>query len=219
MRRCLIYIAVLILSFSLSIAFSAEPIQGPRLIKQSRNLHENIVIQSLFDNFRAPRSRLKAHVFQPSRTHCNLHAFWLLSGSLDFSRISSDRPFVFHENHESGVIYTLFENFQALWFPLKSLLASHSWRGPSDPTFTKTLYSICFVTTFWISGPLSKYLSISFEFLPIDGTCFSKIMKMLCDFWANMAPRAGETLENTRSFVRVGGPKERPRETQNLATS
>ena len=39
---------------------------------------------------------------------------------------------------------------------------------------------------------------------------------MLGVFWAKVAPRAGETLENTRSFVRVGGPKERPRETQNL---
>ena len=49
-----------------------------------------------------------------------------------------------------------------------------------------------------------------FEFLPIDGTCLSKIKQMLSDFWAKVAPRAGETLENTRSFVRVGGPKEHP---------
>ena len=137
-----IYITILILSISLSIAFSADWIQGPRLITQSRDLHENIIIQTLFDNFRAPRSRLKAHVFhtsrrpnldetvviyvlfdhfraprsrlkayvfshhsptQPSRNCCDLHAFCLLDRSLDFTRISSDRPFVFHENHESDI--------------------------------------------------------------------------------------------------------------------
>ena len=34
-----------------------------------------------------------------------------------------------------------------------------------------------------------------------------------------VAPRAGETLENTRSFFRVGGPKAHPRESQNLPKS
>ena len=33
--------------------------------------------------------------------------------------------------------------------------------------------------------------------------------EMLSDFWAKVAPRAGETLEHTTSFVRVGAPKER----------
>ena len=57
------------------------------------------------------------------------------------------------------------------------------------------------------------------EFLPIDGTCLSKIMKRLSGVWAKVAPRAGETLESTRSFVGVGVPKERPRDSQNLTKS
>ena len=65
-------------------------------------------------------------------------------------------------------------------------------------------------------------LAILFDFFRISSDrpfVSSKIMKMLGGFWAKLAPRAGETLENTRSFVRVGGPKERPRETQNLTKS
>ena len=57
-----LYIAVLILSFSVSIAFSADWIQGPRLGPPSRDLHEDSIIQTLFDNLRVPRSRLKAYV-------------------------------------------------------------------------------------------------------------------------------------------------------------
>ena len=37
-----------------------------------------------------------------------------------------------------------------------------------------------------------------FEFLLIDPSFLTKIMKMLGGFWAKVAPRAGETLENTR---------------------
>ena len=65
----------------------------------------------------------------------------------------------------------------------------------------------------------SKYFSISFEFLLTDPSFLMKIMKMLGGFWAKVVPRAGETLENTRSFVRVGAPKERTRDTQNLTKS
>ena len=54
---------MLILSFSLSIAFSADRICGARLCPPSRDLHENALIYKLFDHFRAPQSRLKAHVF------------------------------------------------------------------------------------------------------------------------------------------------------------
>ena len=39
---------------------------------------------------------------------------------------------------------------------------------------------------------------------------------MLCDSSAKVAPRRGETLKNTKAFFRVEGPKERPRDTQNL---
>ena len=67
--------------------------------------------------------------------------------------------------------------------------------------------------------PSLKILLDFFRISSIDGTCLSKTMKILSGVWAKVAPRAGETLENTRSFVRVRSPKEHPRETQNLPKS
>ena len=113
---------------------------------------------------------------------------------------------------------TLFVHSQTLWIPLVSLLASHSWRGPSDPFSTETVVN-------WIFPLLSEPLHLSRNTFRFLSNFFrstgrvSKIREMLGDFWAKVAPRAGETLENTRSFVRGGGPKERPRETQNLTKS
>ena len=40
---------------------------------------------------------------QPSRTHCNLDAFWLLSGPVNSSRNSTDQPFAYQWNHENAI--------------------------------------------------------------------------------------------------------------------
>ena len=137
-----------------------------------------------------------------------------LSISLEF--LPTDRSF-FTEITKVAYFITFLSTFKPSEFPWNRF-----WLAIRDAGLrTRPSRNCCNLNAFCLlsgSVALSKYFLISYEFLPIDGTCLSKIMKVLGEFWAKVAPRAGETLENTRSFVRVGAPKERPRDTQNQTT-
>ena len=120
--------------------------------------------------------------------------FFALSISLEF--LPTDRSFV------TKITKMLYFTASLSTSRLSDFLWNRFWlpirdAGPWTQPSRKHYILHTFVTTFWISGPLSKYFSISFKILPTDGTFLTKIMKMINDFWAKVAPRAGEPLENT----------------------
>ena len=137
-----------------------------------------------FDNFQVPWGRLKVYVFQnlsstqPSRKHINSYVFWLLSGSLDLSRISSDQPSVSHDNLGSEYFQILLTTFRLSEFAWNLHFRAKFMRRSLGASW---LHLGSVLASVWIEK-LRKFLSKLFwQTLPLSGQSRKRCILALFD--------------------------------------